>query len=67
MTGRHVNLTDERIEAIAHVYSMPRRRLERLVDEQWRRVNYRLPPHLEAKLTPERWDQLLAKIERWLT
>lgn len=67
MTGRHGQLTSDTVEALAFVFKLPKRQIEEAANQAARRVTYRLPKHLEERLTPDKWDRIVGIVEGILT
>lgn len=67
LNGEAGNLSDHMIAAVAAGYDLDADVVRAAYRQSADRKRYRLPPHLEQQMTPDRWAKILKIVEQILT
>lgn len=67
LNGDHANVTEATASALAAGFDLDPAVVWLAVEQSSSRKHYRLPPHIEEQLTPERWAKILKIVEGILT
>jgi transcriptional regulator with XRE-family HTH domain len=59
LSGKRVNLEPETVKALAAAFELPAKDVQAAARQSQAKVEYRLPPHLEAQLDPQRWAKIV--------
>jgi transcriptional regulator with XRE-family HTH domain len=59
LSGKRTNLEPDTVKALAFAFDLPAKDVAEAARQSQAKVEYRLPPHLEAKLDPKRWAKIV--------